>query len=383
MKLIHTSDWHLGRIFHGVHLTDDQEHVLRQFVDLVADVKPDAVLIAGDIYDRAVPPPEAVALLDDVLSSITLKLKVPVIMIAGNHDSPERLGFGSRVMAERGLHVFGPLSQSIEPIQLEDKSGLVNLYCLPYAEPPVVRQVFDQEAPDHNSIFKLLLNEAKKKHPPGRRSILMTHAFVAGGEESESERPLSVGGSGMVDAQLFSDFNYVALGHLHRPQKAGFEHVQYSGSLMKYSFSEADHKKAVNIVEMDASGGVKLEKVSLLPRRDVRRIEGNLADIIAGAAKDNGKHDYLMVTLQDKQAILDAMGKLREVYPNVLHIERPMLSIDGKLNNNQADHRKIDDAQLFASFFSQVMNEDLSDDEQRAYKTVVQELIHSDREVTV
>ncbi|MBX9770044.1 MAG: exonuclease SbcCD subunit D [Candidatus Obscuribacterales bacterium] len=383
MRVIHTSDWHLGRIFHGVHLTDDQEHVLRQFVDLVADTKPDAVLIAGDIYDRAVPPPEAVALLDDVLSSITLKLKIPVVMIAGNHDSPERLGFASRVMAERGLHVFGPLSKGIEPVQLEDKSGLVNLYCLPYAEPPVVRQVFDQEVGDHNGIFKLLLDETKKKHPSGRRSILMTHAFVAGGEESESERPLSVGGSGMVDASLFSDFNYVALGHLHRPQKAGFEHVQYSGSLMKYSFSEADHKKVINIVEMDGQGEVKLEKVSLLPRRDVRRLEGYLSEIIAGAAGDNGKNDYLMVTLKDKQAILDAMGKLREVYPNVLHIERPMLNGDGKMAGNQADHRKVDDAQLFASFFSQVTNENLSEDEKRAYEKVVQEMIHAEREAVV
>lgn len=383
MRLIHTSDWHLGRIFHGVHLTDDQEHVLRQFVDLVADTKPDAVLIAGDIYDRAVPPPEAVALLDDVLSSITLKLKVPVVMIAGNHDSPERLGFGSRVMAERGLHVFGPLSHGIEPVQLEDKYGALNLYCLPYAEPPVVRQVFDKEVNDHNGIFKLLVDETKRKHPSGRRSILMTHAFVAGGVESESERPLSVGGSGMVDASLFSEFNYVALGHLHRPQKAGFEHVQYSGSLMKYSFSEAEHKKVINIVEMDGKGEVKLEKVSLLPRRDVRVIEGELSDIIACAKSDNGKNDYLMVSLKDKQAILDAMGKLREVYPNVLHIERPMLNIDGKLAGNQADHRKIDDAQLFASFFSQVTSEDLSEDEKNAYKTVVQEMMHGDREALV
>ncbi len=383
MRFIHTSDWHLGRIFHGVHLTDDQEHVLRQFVDLVADTKPDAVLIAGDIYDRAVPPPEAVALLDDVLSSITMKLKIPVVMIAGNHDSPERLGFGSRVMAEKGLHVFGPLSHGIEPVQLEDKSGTVNLYCLPYAEPPVVRQVFDQEVGDHNGIFKLLLDETKKKHPSGRRSILMTHAFVAGGEESESERPLSVGGSGMVDASLFSDFNYVALGHLHRPQKAGFEHVQYSGSLMKYSFSEADHKKVINIVEMDGKGEVKLEKVSLLPRRDVRRLEGHLSEIIAAASTDNGKNDYLMITLKDKQAILDAMGKLREVYPNVLHIERPMLTIDGKMAGNQSDHRKVDDAQLFASFFSQVTNDNLSEDEKRAYEKVVQEMIHAEREAVV
>lgn len=381
MRLIHTSDWHLGRIFHGVHLTDDQEHVLRQFVDLVADTKPDAVLIAGDVYDRAVPPPEAVALLDDVLSTITLKLKVPVVMIAGNHDSPERLGFGSRVMSEQGLHVFGPLSQGIEPVQLEDKYGALNLYCLPYAEPPVVRQVFDQEVQDHNGIFKLLVDETKKNHPSGRRSILMTHAFVAGGEESESERPLSVGGSGMVDASLFSDFNYVALGHLHRPQKAGFEHVQYSGSLMKYSFSEAEHKKVINIVEMDGKGEVKLEKVSLLPRRDVRRVEGDLAEIIARAKTDNGKNDYLMVTLSDKQALLDAMGKLREAYPNVLHIERPLLTIDGKVVGNKADHRKIDDAQLFASFFSQVTSEDLSEDEQKAYKSVVQEMMGSDREV--
>jgi DNA repair protein SbcD/Mre11 len=196
-----------------------------------------------------------------------------------------------------------------------------------------------------------LIGRLRQVHPEGRRSVLVAHTFVVGGLECESERPLSVGGTGAVDCACFDGFEYVALGHLHRPQTAGKDSIQYSGSLLKYSFSEADHTKSVSLVEMDAKGHCKVEKISLTPRKDVRRIEGHLVDILKGRQSGENPQDYLMVTLLDTGAILDAIGKLREVYPNVLHIERPGLMAGGAMHGTRADHRTMNDTELFASFF--------------------------------
>lgn len=375
MRFIHTSDWHLGRLFHGAHLTDDQAHVLDQFVDLVKDARPDAILIAGDIYDRAVPPPEAVNLLDEVLAKIVGDLRVPTVIIAGNHDSPERLNFGSRLLTKQGLYVHGRFGQSFDPIVLQDGFGNVNIYPIAYAEPPVVRERLSDETIDnHNKANQAIINSILKVHPAQTRKILVTHAFVAGGQESESERPLSLGGSGLVDVGSFAGFDYVALGHLHRPQNVGSESVCYSGSLMKYSFSEAAHKKSINIVQMDAQGKTQVEPVSLSPRRDVRIVDGYLSEILEQADKDAGKNDYLMVTLRDTGAIFDAIGKLRQVYPNVMHIERPLLSADGKLANNNLDHRKVSEADLFGNFYQQVTEENLTDDQWLAFRSAVMNL---------
>jgi exonuclease SbcD len=375
MRFIHTSDWHLGRLFHGAHLTDDQAHVLSQFVDLVKESRPEAILIAGDIYDRAVPPPEAVNLLDEVLSQIVGDLRIPTVIIAGNHDSPERLNFGSRLLTKQGLHVHGRLSPSFQPIVLEDGFGKVNVYPIAYAEPPVVReQLEDASIDSHNKANRAIVDSILKNQKAQARKILVTHAFVAGGQESESERPLSLGGSGLVDVASFAGFDYVALGHLHRPQKIGSESICYSGSLMKYSFSEADHKKSINIVEMDGEGKTRIEKVSLSPRRDVRILDGYLADILSQAENDAAKSDYLMVTLRDTGAIFDAIGKLRQVYPNVMHIERPLLNSDGRLANDNLDHRKVNEADLFANFYQQVTEENLTDEQWQAFRGAVSNL---------
>src|SRR3954464_6712037 len=255
MRFLHTADWHLGRLFHGVHLTDDQRHVLNQVVEIARDSRPDVVLVAGDIYDRAVPPPEAVELLDEILSRLVIELKLPVVLIAGNHDSPGRLHFGSRLLAERRLYVTGHLPARCEALVLEDAHGPVSFYAIPYAEPSTVRQCLEcPEVTDHNAAMAAILARVRENCPVSPRSVIVAHAFVAGGQECESERPLSVGGAGTVDVSCFAGFDYVALGHLHRPQKihcpGGL--VQYSGSLLKYSFDEADHSKSVTLVEMDA-----------------------------------------------------------------------------------------------------------------------------------
>ncbi len=376
MRIIHTADWHLGRIFHGIHLTEDQAHVLDRFIDLVKDAKPDAVLVSGDIYDRAVPPPEAVSLLDDVLSRLCLDCGVPVVVIAGNHDSPDRLGFGSRLLATQKLHMLGSMVPPIKPITLEDKYGPILLHALPYAEPSVVREKLSREdVTDHDSAMRALTEGTS---PRSGRSVLMAHAFVPGCTESDSERPLTVGGTGTVDAACFEGFSYVALGHLHCPQETSADRIHYSGSLLKYSFAEAQHRKSVNLVEIDGNRACAVERIPLSPKRDVRCMEGKIEKLLDGNKSD----DYLSITLLDREPILDAMGKLREVYPNVLHIDRPFLTPSGDVHGG-ADHRKMGDTELFAAFFSQVTGDELTVPENKAFSDVVDALRKRDREAAL
>jgi len=382
MRIIHTSDWHLGRIFHGTHLTDDQAYILDQLVHLIGDARPDVLLIAGDVYDRSVPPTEAVKLLDEVLSRILLDHKVPILLIAGNHDSPERLGFGTRLMALQGLHIVGQIGNGLMPVVVRDSDGPVYFCPLPYAEPSVVRERFGEpEVTSHDLALLTLVKHATASIPPGSRTVALAHAFLAGGEGSESERPLSVGGTGTVDASYFLPFHYAALGHLHQPQPARSGHIRYAGSLMKYSFSEALHQKSVTLVDMDGAGNTTFEAVSLSPRRDVRCLKGLMSELLAGPQNGESREDYLMVTLEDTGAILDAMGKLREVYPNILHLERPDLFEGGKLRGPAGDHRRLSERDLFSSFFEQVTGDPLSDGQSRAFAETVETLYRREREV--
>ncbi len=287
MRFLHTADWHLGRLFHQVHLTEDQDHVLRQLIDVARDARVDAVVVAGDVYDRAVPPPEAVRLLDDVLAELLLGVKVPVIVAAGNHDSPERLSFGARIMSAQGLHLFGLPSPDAAPVVLSDGDGPVTFYVAPYAEPALVRERLDDAgAVDHDSAMGAVVSSMLAAHPPDGRAVFVGHAFVQGGAGSDSERPLSVGGAGTVSASHFAPFCYAALGHLHRPQSMADGSIRYAGALLKYSFDEVGRDRSVNIVDIDASGRCSVETVVLRPRRDLRRIEGTLDELLGGGGRD-------------------------------------------------------------------------------------------------
>lgn len=380
MRILHTADWHLGRIFHNIHLTDDQAHVLDQLVALAREARPDAVVIAGDVYDRAVPPPEAVRLLDEVLARLALDCKVPVMMIAGNHDSPERLGFGERVLARQGLHVAGTVAADAAPVALADGHGPVYFCLLPYAEPALVRERLGTDAASHEQALAAQAARAAARVPAGARKVAVAHAFVTGGVGSESERPLAVGGVPMVSGAVFAGFDYVALGHLHQAQRMGGEHVRYAGSPLKYSFAEADHRKAVALVELDGTGKVSVEEISLTPRRDVRCVEGYLADVLAAGEKDSGAGDYIAVTLRDSGAIFDALGKLRAVYPNVLHVGRAELAAT-TLTAGRGDHRRQSEAELFAAFFLQATGQPLSAAETAAAARLLDEFNRREREV--
>jgi DNA repair protein SbcD/Mre11 len=407
MRFIHTADWHLGRTFHNVSLVEDQAHVLDQVVALVKDAGADALVVAGDVYDRAVPPTDAVRLLGDVLERVVVGLGVPVVMIAGNHDSPDRLEFGAPLLSSRGLHVRGTLSPDAGPVILHDHYGPVGFFLLPYAEPPLVRERLGNDGlRSHDEAMRALTDRILGPGSPGgelrRRPVLLAHCFAAGGESSESERPLTVGGAGTVDPDCFRGFSYTALGHLHRPQTFG-SRVRYSGSLLKYSFSEADHRKSVSVVELDASGSVTVEEIHLSPRRDVRIVEGHLKELLgaagpgpgakeeelaahprnppSGASASRGSpHDYLLVRLLDKEAILDPMGKLRQVFPNTLHVERPGLWSTGEVQVAGRERLKASVTDLFAAFFQEMTDEPLDDRQRAAFAEIVEEMDREERE---
>jgi exonuclease SbcD len=381
VRFLHTSDWHLGRLFHGVHLTEDQAYVLAQFIDLVRDSKPDAIIIAGDIYDRAVPPVEAVELLNEVVCQILLEYKVPIIMIAGNHDSAERLGFGSRLLSGQGLYVVGSLSKEIKPILLYDEYGPVYFAPLTYGEPALVRErLVCPEVNNHEQAMQAMIQQVTRNIPTGARSVAIAHAFIAGSTESESERPLSIGGSSMVSSAVFQSFSYTALGHLHNSQRAGTHSIRYSGSLLKYSFDEAQQQKGINLIEIDQQGCVTIEKISLAPRRDVRCIKGYFNEILQQPMEATARQDYLLVTLFDSEPILDAMGRLREIYPHVLQIESPRFSKTGVLSGLATDHRKLSEKELFSAFFSQMTGESMTTEQQAQLVAVIEGLYRQERE---
>lgn len=374
LKFLHTSDWHIGRQFHNVSLLEDQRHVLAQIIDIAAEQKVDALIIAGDIYDRSVPPASAVELLDKVLHRLCHDLAIPVILISGNHDSAERLSFGARQLQQSGLHIVGSLDKSPAPIVLKDEHGEVAFYGIPYVEPAQVRQVFECDASSHDDAMAVLCENIHSQHAVNQhieRVVAISHCFIDGGEESESERPLSVGGADRVSPKHFNSFNYTALGHLHAPQYKGEEFIRYSGSILKYSFSEEKQKKSVTIVEMDAQGKCSQQLIPLIPLRDMRSIDGELASILEMGKTDPNADDYILVRLQDKHAILDVMGQLREVYPNVLHLERPGLMAESASHTANRERLKKGEMNLFEDFYKEVQGEALTAEQRKLMEALI------------
>lgn len=379
MRFVHTADWHLGRLFHGRHLTEDQAYVLDQLIELLSEAKAEALVLAGDVYDRAVPPVDAVRLLDDVLTRIARDVGIPVVAIAGNHDGPDRLAFGSALLREKGVYVVGRPSVPPSVIRLSDEHGEVCFHAAPYAEPSLIREVTGDDAlGDHDLAMRAVVGSIERS--ADARHVLVAHAFVAGSSVTDSERPLSVGGAGTVGADAFDGFDYVALGHLHQPQQAGSEAVRYSGSLLKYSFHEAAQRKAVLVVDLDASGVATIEEVALTPRHDVRVIEGELADLLAGPKAEESREDYVLARLTDRGALFDPLGKLRQVYPNVMQVERTALEGRGGEAGKSPSHRDVGDLDLFRAFAKEVSGEDLSEAEQATLTEVLETISARERE---
>lgn len=375
MKFIHTADWHLGKLVHGVYMTEDQREVLNQFVDIVAEEQPDAVVIAGDLYDRSVPPTEAVELLDQVLFRINVELNTPIVAISGNHDSAERLSFGSSWYRHNHLYLTGKLTNDFSAVHING----VNFYQVPYAEPGFVRHLLDDPSiHSHQDAMKAIIGKIENNLNPNEANVFVGHAFVLGGDSTDSERTLSVGGSGCVTQDLFESFSYSALGHLHSPDAIKHEKIKYSGSLLKYSFSEAKQKKSISIVEMDEKGSFQIRKRSLTPKQDMRELEGRLEELLDPSFYEKEKtDDYLKVTLLDDGSLLDPMGKLRQVFPNVLHLERKIESIDQKQKQNFISIReeKKTELELYEQFYREMTTSEFTDEKRELMAGVIDKVL--------
>jgi len=384
MRILHTSDWHLGRIFNNIHLTDDQSYILDQIKQIIREYRIDVIVVAGDIFDRAVPPPEAVTLLDNTLNDFLIDCKKTVIIISGNHDSPDRLSFGSRLFAHHGLHLFGNFQYPVPRITLQDTYGDIHFYAVPFSEPSIVRERFGNETiREHNDAMMAITESIAGKIIDKTRNVFCGHAFVQGGIIQESERPISVGGSGSVDLLNFSKFNCTLLGHLHKAQWFSAFPVHYCGSILPYSFSEIDHQKSVTIIDMDASGKFSYEYVPLTPRFAFRSITGLMDTILCNAVNDRSPDDYILVRLEDTVPVLDAIGKLRAVYPNIMAIERPGLeAIITASQKSSIDHRKMTDDDLFKAFYHEVKGEAMNDVQIEFLHSVFESMHTREREAT-
>lgn len=382
MKIFHTADWHLGKLVQGVYMTEDQHYILQQFMQAIDEEKPDAIIVAGDLYDRSLPPVEAVNLLNDTLAEIVLEKRIPVLAIAGNHDSAGRLNFGSRLMRESGLHMAGQFTKEHTPIILSDDFGEVHFHLVPFAEPAAVRTILaDDTIQSYQDAMQKIIEHIEETMDKSQRNIFIGHAFVTkyGKEEentSDSERPLSIGGSECVDALLFEPFNYTALGHLHKAHFVLNETIRYAGSPLKYSLSEHLHEKGFLIVELNEEGQVTVEKRKLIPRRNLRVVEGLMDDLLMQPPSD----DYVFVHLTDEIPVSSPMERIRTVFPNALHIERKAAHTDLSNQIQAIEAEKVEDIDLFRAFYGEMIGEQPDSETEQLFTDMLQELLDEERE---
>ncbi len=376
MKFIHISDLHLGKRVNEFSMIEDQKYILKEILTIIKEQKPDGVLIAGDVYDRSIPTEDAMKLWDDFLVSLAEK-KIPVFAISGNHDSAVRFSDHSSLVETTGIYLAPEYDGSVKRYTLEDREGPVNIYLLPFIKPAIVRGLFpDDEIDDYTDACAVAISHmnVNKKE----RNILVAHQMIIGSTRCESEE-VSVGGLDGVDVAVFDDFDYVALGHLHGKQKIGRETVRYCGTPLKYSFSEKDHKKSVTIVELKAKGEVTIDEVPLVPMHDMREIRGTYSELMSKKNYEGtDTNDYIHAVLTDENDVIDAMAKLRVVYPNLMK-----LSYDNKRTQTQqvvTDAENIEKKtpiELFEEFYEKQNNQSMTDEQ----KKLSQELIESIWEV--
>ena len=363
MKLMHLSDLHLGKRLNEFSLLEDQDFILSQILNIAREQQPDALLIAGDVYDKAVPSAEAVRLFDDFLYQLAER-KLPVFIISGNHDCPERIAFGSRLLDASGIHLSPVYSGQVEPITLTDEFGPVHFWLLPFLKPIHVRRFYPEEPTDTYSqalstaVSHLKLNTAD-------RNVLVTHQFVTGSARSDSEE-LSVGGADHVDAGVFEAFDYVALGHLHRPQSCGSEKLRYCGTPLKYSFSEARDEKSVTIAELREKGSLALHTVPLKPLRELVELKGSFEELTDKAFFQGTTWctDYTHLTLTDEEDIPDALGKLRLIYQNLMKLDYD----NSRTRSNseiapEAEARGKSPLELFSDFYELQNNRPMTEEQ--------------------
>ena len=411
MRFLHTADWHLGRIFYGQYLTDDQAHVLEhQFFTILKEEKIDGILLAGDVFDRAVPPIEAIGLWDSIITRLAMDYKVPLFVVSGNHDGAERLEVGRSMLSESGIHIWGSPHHALQPFEFEGADGRVAICPMPFSEPrrigaalglnsseskPVDTDTTDdtlfsyvddkaQEAValnlhNYDQMYQAWSDYLYKQVPKRMRSIAISHAFVMGGEVGGSERTLSVGGSEQVSPHVFKNFHYTALGHLHGPQRMGADHIRYSGSPLKYSFDEHMQKKSFTIIDMDTKGKVDISTIPVEAKRDVVILEGYFEDLLNNTAlQTKHKDDYVQARLLDTMPIMDGMAKLRQVYHRCMTIELAGRIATPVVDMGDAVFKELNERELFNQFAETVWKEPLTEREQQYINSVWDRIIKED-----
>ena len=373
MKLIHLSDLHLGKRVYDFNLLEDQAYILKEILKVIDTEEPDGVIIAGDIYDKSVPSTEAVELLDEFLVQLSRR-DLQVFLISGNHDSPERLAFASRLIASAGIHVSPVYHGVIEPIVLTDAYGPVNVYLLPFVKPAHVRRFFPDRKIESYQDALCAAIEALPIDWSGR-NVLVTHQFVTGAVRSDSEE-ISVGGTDNIDAAVFERFDYVALGHIHGPQNIGSERIRYCGTPLKYSFSEAEHVKSVTVTEIGEKGSLSVRTVPLHPVREMREIEGTYEELTYRPNYEGtNTEDYLHITLTDEEDIPDAIGKLRLIYPNLMSLDynNSRTRSAGVLSDPAEADRKSP-LVLFEEFYKEQNGRSMSDEQKDFAREIMEHI---------
>lgn len=411
MRFLHTADWHLGRIFYGQYLTDDQAYVLEhQFFTILKEEKIDGILLAGDVFDRAVPPIEAIELWDSIITRLAMDYKVPLFVVSGNHDGAERLEVGRSMLSESGIHIWGSPHHALQPFEFEGFDGRVAICPMPFSEPRRIGDALglnsseskpvdtdmtddtlfsyvddkDQEAValnlhNYDQMYQAWSDYLYKQVPKQMRSIAISHAFVMGGEVGGSERTLSVGGSEQVSPHVFKNFHYTALGHLHGPQRMGADHIRYSGSPLKYSFDEHGQKKSFTIIDMDTKGKVDISTIPVEAKRDVVILEGYFEDLLNNTAlQTKHKDDYVQARLLDTMPIMDGMAKLRQVYHRCMTIELAGRIATPVVDMGDAVFKELNERELFNQFAETVWKNPLTEREQQYINSVWNRILKED-----
>ena len=368
MKLIHLSDLHIGKRVNEISMIEDQEYILTQILQIIDDEHADAVLIAGDVYDKSVPSAEAVCLFDDFLCRLAAR-KLPVLIISGNHDSPERLAFAGRLLAESGIHICPVYDGTVQSVTLSDGQGEVVFWLLPFLKPAHVRRFYpDCGIESYTDALRVALEKMDIDYT--KRNVLLTHQFVTGSVTCESEE-ISVGGSDNVDAAVFEGFDYVALGHIHGPQNIGTNRIRYCGTPLKYSFSEEHHHKSVTVVNLGEKGQLELQLRPLTPKLDLRSMRGSFGKLYEGAPSD----DYLHIILTDEEDVPEAIGKLRPIYPNLMKLSydntrtRTNQIIDGAV-----DVQRKQPLELFDELYELQNNQPMSEQQREFTRNLIESI---------
>lgn len=374
---MHLADLHLGKRVNGFSMMEDQEYLLNRILEIMEEEQPDGLLIAGDVYDKTIPPAEAVRLMDDFLTAVAAK-HVPVFLISGNHDSAERVAFGHQLMQGSGIWISPVYDGIIRHHTLEDRWGEVNIYLIPFLRPSVVRSFFpDIEIEDYTDALRTIIEDLQVD--TSRRNVVLAHQFVTAAgalpETCDSEQ-LSVGGLDRVDGSVFSPFDYTALGHLHGPQRVGSETIRYAGSPLKYSFSELHQKKSVTVAELRAKGETEIRQIPLQPRREMIELRGTFEEILEEARKKGElQTDYYHMILTDETDVVDALSRLREYYPNIM-----LLDYDNRRTRSQKEVEQLDrveertPGELFAALYEQQNGQEMDSDRKEYLDGLIREI---------